>query len=402
MTKPKLWTKGFILISLNNFFTHIVFYILMVTIALYVTKEFHASHSMAGLSIGIFVLASLAARIFAGKYMDRIGRKRALIGALIVFTAAMFFHLQANNLALLMLIRLVHGASHGIITTIAGAIAADLIPQERRGEGIGYYTTSMNLAMAIGPFIGLYVSEHASFQIIFLIGTIVAIIDLIISLFLKVPKANAAIRNPKITKWNWKDFIEPKALPISNILLIMTLGYASLLSYLSLYAREIELVEVSSYFFIIYAAALLVSRPFTGKWFDKYGENKVTYPLIICLAFGFILLSQAQSELIFLLSGALIGIGYGTVLSNFQAIAIQQSPSDRKALATSTFFMFLDFANGIGPYIIGILIGFMSFQYLYLCVAIWMFICMGLYYFAHGKKASVKNSMEERMAEQNG
>ena len=44
-----------------------------------------------------------------------------------------------------------------------------------------------------------------------------------------------------------------------------------------------------------YAVALLVSRPFTGKWFDKYGENKVTYPLIICLAIGFILLSQAQN-----------------------------------------------------------------------------------------------------------
>ena len=96
MTKPQLWTKDFILISLNNFFTHIVFYILMVTIALYVTKEFNTSPSMAGLSIGIFVLASLVARIFAGKYMDRIGRKRAMIGALIVFTIAMFLHILAE------------------------------------------------------------------------------------------------------------------------------------------------------------------------------------------------------------------------------------------------------------------------------------------------------------------
>ncbi|WP_338448314.1 MFS transporter [Niallia oryzisoli] len=401
MTKPKQWTKDFILISLNNFFTHIVFYILMVTIALYVTKEFSASPSMAGLSIGIFVLASLAARIFAGKYMDRIGRKRAMIVALIVFVVAMFLHLQVNHFVLFMLIRVIHGASHGFITTIAGAIAADLIPNERRGEGTGYYTTSMNLAMAIGPFIGLYVIEHASFHIILLIGTVVAVIDFIISLFLKVPEVNS-IHDTKITKWHWKDFIEPRALPISTILLIITLGYASLLSYLSLYAREIDLVEISSYFFMVYAAALLVSRPFTGKWFDKYGENKVTYPLIICLAIGFILLSQTQNALVFLLSGALIGIGYGTVLSNFQAIAIQQSPSNRKALATSTFFMFLDLANGIGPYLIGILIGFMSLQHLYLSVAIWMLLCMGFYFFAHGKKASIKSPVEEKMVEQNG
>ena len=154
-------------------------------------KNFTLVHSMAGLSIGIFVLASLVARIFAGKYMDRIGRKRVYDWGfnrlcncdVSSFTNRILF-------ALFMLIRLIHGASHGFITTIAGAIVADLIPDERRGEGTGYYATSMNLAMAIGPFIGLYVSEHASFQIIFLVGTIIAVIDLILSLFLKVPKSN--------------------------------------------------------------------------------------------------------------------------------------------------------------------------------------------------------------------
>ena len=266
MTKPQLWTKDFILISLNNFLTHIVFYILMVTMALYVTKEFDTSHSMAGLSIGIFVLASLVARIFAGKYMDRIGRKRAMIGALIVFIIAMFLHLLANSFALFMLIRFIHGASHGFITTIAGAIVADLIPDERRGEGTGYYATSMNLAMAIGPFIGLLVSEHASFQIIFLVGTLIAVIDLSLSLFLKVPEADhSTIPDQKTKKWNWKDFIEPRALPISNMLFIMTLAYASLLSFLSIYAREIRVSQSVKLFFHGVCGCFISIKTFYGK-----------------------------------------------------------------------------------------------------------------------------------------
>jgi predicted MFS family arabinose efflux permease len=62
--------------------------------------------------------------------------------------------------------------------------------------------------------------------------------------------------------------------------------------------------------------------------------------------------------------------------------------------------MFLDLANGIGPYLMGIVIGFMSFQQLYLSVAIWMFICLGLYYFIHGKNASVKRrALEENAIE---
>ena len=267
MTKPKLWTKDFILIALNNFLTHIVFYILMVTMALYVTKEFHTSHSMAGLSIGIFVLASLVARIFAGKYMDIIGRKQSMIGALIVFVIAMFLHLLIDQFALFMLIRLIHGASHGFITTIAGAIVADLIPDELRGEGTGYYATSMNLAMAIGPFIGLYVSEHASFQIIFLVGTLIAVIDLILSLFLKVPKSNHSTGSIQKKRRNGigKILLNQELSPYFQYAFYHESAYASLLSFLSIYSREIGLVKVSSYFFMAYAVALLVSRPFYGK-----------------------------------------------------------------------------------------------------------------------------------------
>ena len=67
------------------------------------------------------------------------------------------------------------------ITTVAGAVVADLIPDERRGEGTGYYVTSMNIAI-IGPFIGIFISGKFSYQMVFTIGTIVALLDLISAL----------------------------------------------------------------------------------------------------------------------------------------------------------------------------------------------------------------------------
>nr|WP_245976731.1 MFS transporter [Oceanobacillus arenosus] len=151
-------------------------------------------------------------------------------------------------------------------------------------------------------------------------------------------------------------------------------------------------MNLSSFFFIVYAVALLASRPFTGKWFDQFGANRVNYPLIICTAIGFLFLSQTHNGILFLVSGASIGIGYGTLLSNFQAISIQQSPPNRKALATSTFFILLDLANGVGPYLMGILIGFMSFRHLYLNVAIWIFVYICIYYIAHGKNVVTPKS----------
>lgn len=380
----KLWTKDFIIISLINFFTHLVFYSLIVITAIYAVSEFNASQSMAGLATGIFVLASLIGRIFAGKYLDRIGPKQILVGSLILFVLAMISHLFANTFILFLVVRFIHGVMHGSITTTAGAISAELIPDSRRGEGTGYYATFMNIAMAIGPFLAMIFYANFSFTSLFILGVIFSIFGLIITLFLKVPVPKGVVKAKQ--GFHLKDFIEPKALPISFVLFILSIPYSSLLAFLAQYAMEIDLVGASTYFFVVFAVALIVTRPFTGVWFDRYGANLVNLPLLIILAIGFFLLSTAKSDFTFLLSALFIGIGFGTILSNFLAIAIQASPLHRKGLASSTFFMSLDFSNGIGPYINGILVTYLSFRQLYFTVGIWMFVVIGVYYLIFRKK----------------
>ena len=72
----------------------------------------------------------------------------------------MLLYFPVNSLSLLLLIRFIHGFSFGIATTATGTIAADIIPAVRRGEGMGYFATSTNLAMAIGPFLGLMIAQR--------------------------------------------------------------------------------------------------------------------------------------------------------------------------------------------------------------------------------------------------
>jgi len=390
MGQSKLWTKDFMMIASTNFFTHVVFYLLMTTVAMHAITAYNVGSGVAGLATGIFVLASLLARLFAGKYLDRFGRKRMLVGALALFVIAMFLHFIQGGLLFLFVIRFIHGLSHGFITTAAGAIAADLIPDERRGEGTGYYATSMNLAMAIGPFLGLFIIGRAGFMVVVLVGSIVAAINFISGLITKVPEVEEEEELEKKPGFTIKDYVEPKAIPISITMFTITIAYSSLLSFLSLYAEEINLGDIASLFFVVYAAALLATRPFTGKGFDLYGANRMTYPLLICLSIGFILLSLTGKGFIFLLAGALIGIGYGTAQSNYQAIAIKESPSNRKSMATSTFFIFMDLGTGLGPVLLGIIAGWINFRQLYLVMGIWVILSIGIYYLAHGRKSQAK------------
>lgn len=387
--KPKLWTKDFIIVSSTNFFIFLVFYVLMVTLTVYTMDHFHTSQSLAGLASSIFVLGAVLIRPIAGKTIDSIGRKKMLLLSLVLFFIASILYFQADQLSLLFINRLIHGLAFGVATTATGTISADIIPNERRGEGTGYFSMSTNLAMAIGPFIGLIITQHFSYSVIFVAATIFSTLGLVATLFLRVPKSNYTMQQPQAkTGMKLSSFFEKTAVPLSALVGLTGFIYSSLLSFLTSFAQEIHLVSAASFFFVMYAVFLLASRPFTGRWFDQYGENAVIYPSIVLYSVGLLLLSQANIGIILLISGALIGIGYGTFQSSTQAIVVNKAPHHRIGLATSTYFSFYDLGIGVGPFLLGLVIPFLGYRGLFLSMAIIAFLSIVVYYFIHGKHVS--------------
>ena len=146
-------------------------------------------------------------------------------------------------------------------------------------------------------------------------------------------------------------------------------------------------MEAASFFFIVYAVCLLVSRPYTGRWFDVKGENFVVYPALLLFVIGLIILSQSHQGSTLLFAGAVIGLGFGTFQSSAQTIAVKGAPPHRIGLATSSFFVLFDVGLGIGPFLLGFLIPFTGFRGLYEGMAGVVLACIILYYLVHGKKA---------------
>ena len=90
-------------------------------------------------------------------------------------------------------------------------------------------------------------------------------------------------------------------------------------------------------------------------------ERYVMYPSYIFLTLGLFLLSMTTSGWMLLVSGGLIGLGYGTFMSNGKAVCLQESPSPHRiGIALSTYFIGLDLR--VGPYVLGELRNFMSFN----------------------------------------
>lgn len=388
MNKPKLWTKDFASITFTNFFIALNFYLLMVIIPVFAMDNFRSPPSEAGFASGIYVIGALTARLFAGKWIERIGRKRMLYVGLIAGLAISLLYFWIHSVAFLLLVRFLHGATFGITATAAATIVSHIVPRARYGEGLGYFALGVTLATAIGPFLAMFISRHGGYNMVFVACSISAILSCVNPIFSTVPEIKLTDKQSEETRGlRFKSFFEPRAIPISIVCGAIYFCYSSVLFFLTSYSREIHLADAASFFFVAYAVAIFFSRPYTGRLFDSKGENFAMYPAILIFMVGMIVLSQARHGYTLLMAGALIGLGLGVVQFSGQAIAIKATVPHRLGLANSTFFMFIDISVGVGPFILGLFVPFTGYRALYGGVAILALACVFLYYILHGRKA---------------
>ncbi|WP_233419851.1 MFS transporter [Staphylococcus kloosii] len=290
-TKERIWTKDYTLMLTINFILMSIFYLLIVTMASFATDSFNVSPSIAGLVSGIYIIGTVGGRLLTGNIINKVGSKKVLIIGLIAFVLTTLLYFVSLNIGILLLSRFVNGFAVGIAANAVGTIVAQITPNSRKSEGIGYFSMSLSVATAIGPFLGLVLNQNFSYQVIFALCFILALVSLIIAFVssIKNEKFEETSSNSK-SKWSISNFIDIKTLPIGILILLFALGYSSLISFLSFFAEERNIVSYASMFFIVYSVVVLLTRPITGKLMDQKGANIIVYPCIILYFIGMILL----------------------------------------------------------------------------------------------------------------
>ncbi|MCJ1655786.1 MFS transporter [Staphylococcus sp. NRL 16/872] len=388
--KQPIFTKSFTVNFAINFFVYLCMYLLLVIIADYSKSTFHASDSLSGLVVGLFILGSLIGRFATGKYVNKFGPKKILITGLIFLIITQLLYFIPGSIGFLMFVRLINGIATAVATTATGTIAAHVTPVSRKSEGISLFSLSLVLGTAIGPFFGILLIKSFSINLLFIICVILGVISLIISLIIKIdftPTNNETDKKiAKVSSFSIHNFVAKEAVPVAIVMMIIGLNYASILTFLKFFAEQRHLVEASSYFFICYAIASLITRPIAGRLIDAKNENVVVYPAFVALVISFVLLVMSHSSWMLLLSGVFLGVGYGNLSSSMQAIAIKVSPSSKYGIATSTYFIGLDIGIGFGPSLLGLFTNSITYTQVYIIMAIVAVLCTILYFFIHGRK----------------
>lgn len=426
-----------------NFVSALVFYLFIVSIVEYTMITYQASYSAAGLMVSAYVISSLCTRLFLGGKIDQWGLKRSIVFGTAVNMAAALLYFVEGGFAFLLFVRALHGVGFGLASGALAAAAALVVPPERRGEGIGYFSMAQALATGIGPFVAIALTGGGNYFVLFGFSAAVTVVALAGALLVRVPDAEASDaegRRPgadaeervaaehaaegraagersaeeraadacagfaeasgeakALTSRRFSPgrFVQIDALPLALPMLLVLICYSGVVSFLSVFAGSRGLSEAASLYFVVYSAAILVSRPPVGRRVDRKGENSVIYLTFASLAVGLVVLAFAYGSAALLASAALIGFGIGCTQSTVQTAIVRITPKRELGRANSTFFMSMDLGSGVGPVVIGAFIPLIGYQAVYVALAFVALAACLLYHVMHGRKNGARSDSRE-------
>ncbi|MCR6096378.1 MFS transporter [Salipaludibacillus agaradhaerens] len=373
-TNNKIWTLSFVFVVISNSLVFMIFEMLLPTLPLFVT-EIGGGASQVGLVTGIFTLSAILTRPFAGLLASKIDKKFLLVLGILINAFATGAYYLSSDISTLLIIRLMHGAGFGLVTTYFATLAAEIVPKERRGEGIGYFGVGETVAISVGPMLGIMTLELYDFQRLFLGGMAVLLLAVVMGVFVK--------RAPEGKKLDKQSNVKVKIMErrvFYPAILIFLVGIAAggIMSFFSLYAIEKDFSQVGLFFFVIALASFII-RLISGKLFDLFGPTIILIPGSIFSIIGLSILYAANSDFTFFMAATFYGFGFGALLPAIQTWCINLVGEHEHEDAMATFFNFFDFGIGGGSLLLGLVAAATSYQAIYI-VTILVYILFFMMY----------------------
>lgn len=356
----KLWNSNYLKVMTSNFATSFAFYIITPLLPLYLSERFGATKDMIGLVLSGYTLTALLMRPFSGFLIDTFPRKRVLMICISAFAFFFGCYLLASSLLLFAIVRTLHGAPFGALTVANSTVAIDVLPPERRNEGIGYYGLSNNIATAIAPSIGLYVYRYAhDFDLLFWLALLSACIGLAADVSIRVP-----VRPPVEgrRKLSLDRFFLTRGWLLGVNMIFFGFCYGILSNYLAIYGKEVMgITSGTGTYFLLLSLGLMASRLQGVK---ALRQGRLTHNAaegVIISAIGYTLFIASPTMIGYYGSAILIGLGNGHMWPAFQSMFINMAHHNERGTATSTLLTSWDLGIGLGAILGGILAEHMGY-----------------------------------------
>lgn len=414
MQDNRLWNANYTKVWLANFMIFFSFMLVMPLLPLYMTDEFGAGKHTIGAVLCGYTVTALFARLFSGYIVDTFNRRTVLLVSYSLFAFFFLGYVIGGSMLFFAIVRTLHGAPFGTTTVANSTVAIDVLPSERRAEGIGYYGLANNLGTAISPTIGLFLYEWiGSYQVIFFIGFLVASLGVYINSTVKMRKASPKERSvaaveqcvdehpvgPVSPVYQKKALIRldrfflAKGWSVGLMLACLSFPYGIISTYIAIYAKEeLSMTSGAGIYFLVLSICLMLSRLTGGKSLRK-GRVVQNATLGISISvFSYLLFASVHEFWGVVVSAVILGFGNGHMMPAIQNMFVNLAPNNRRGTANASMLTSWDLGVGLGVVIGGTVVEDYGYH-----AAFWVAALMNvigvIFFFTHVRNSFQRNRL---------
>ena len=359
----KILTRDFILAFFAQFTFTMANHILIPTLPIYLSR-LDSKETEIGILIGIFTVSSLVLRPFTGKILLRTPEKKIMIIGALLFGLTSVGYLVALPFWPFLFVRLFQGIGYAFFYTASFTLIANISPEAHRGQSISYYLLALNISLALGPSLGMFLINRFDFTTLFLVC-----LGLSLGSFFIINKLGgrhvAALEDSSTAS---SFFISREALPASTMSFFFFFIWGALTAFFPLYAIRHGMVN-PGFFFTMIAIMLISSRLLGARISDLYSSKKIIFPCLITFIVSTVIIAFSKTLPMFVLAALIWGIGHAFFYPALAVFILDRVGSSR-SLAMATLTAMTDLGIFMGPVVMGVVIQFTSYLIMFLCLSL--------------------------------
>jgi MFS family permease len=369
----KIFTRDFTLGFLGRLTFQSAHHILIPTLPIYLAR-LGSEEAEIGILIGVFGVSSLALRPFIGRALLKHSEKNIMIAGTLFFAFAAIAYFLARPFWPFLTVRFVQGMGFAFYSTASFVFIANISQPARLGQSLSYFFLAPNLSLALIPALGIFIINHFSFNVLFLVCLSLTLASLFITASLGkrevVPSKASSTEEGPLLCW--------KALPPSIVGFFSHLVWGAVSAFFPLYA--VNQGVNPGFFFTALAIMLILGRALGGKILDQYSRERVILYCLITPVLSMGVLSCSKTQPLFILVAALWGAGHAFLTPSLMAYTLESTGSLRGP-AIGTFTAISDFGQLLGPMVMGIVIRWTSYRMMFSCLALICLVSLAYFYY---------------------
>jgi len=359
----KILTRDFILAFFAQFAFTLANHILIPTLPIYLSR-LGSRETEIGVLIGVFTVSSLVLRPLTGKILLRTPEKKMMITGALLFGLGSIGYFVALPFWPFFLIRVFQGVGYAFFYTASFTLIANISPEAHRGQSLSYFLLALNISLALGPSLGMFLINRFDFTMLFLVCLGLSLGSFFIIIKLESRQV-APIEDSSIAS---RFLISREALPASTMGFFFFIIWGAITTFFPLYAIRHGVINPGLFFTMI-AVMIISSRVLGARVSDLYSSEKIILPCLIILMVPTVIIAFSKTLSMFVLAGLIWGIGHAFFYPALVVYILDRVGSSR-SLAMGTLTGMTDLGIFVGPAVMGMVIQVASYPIMFLCLSL--------------------------------